>query len=179
MKILSSMIAAVAGLAIAQAALAADPPAGAPAGTTGLCKDGSYSSSDTKKGACRGHKGVKEWYLADDKSAKSTGKTATKPAEAKAGAAPAAGGSSAAAADTGKAGTGDSQSAGKGSAKSTASTKEAAPGGGAGKVWVNTSTNVYHCMGDRYYGKTKQGEYMSESDAKAKGAHADHNKACS
>ncbi|HTQ71065.1 MAG TPA: hypothetical protein VMH92_06185 [Acidocella sp.] len=53
-----------------------------------------------------------------------------------------------------------------------------AAGGGAGKVWVNTASKVYHCPGDRYYGKTKQGEYMTESAAIAAGDKADHGKAC-
>jgi hypothetical protein len=55
---------------------------------------------------------------------------------------------------------------------------EAAPGGGAGKVWLNTATNTYHCSSDQWYGKTKAGEYMSESEAKAKGGHAARGKAC-
>ena len=39
-------------------------------------------------------------------------------------------------------------------------------------VWVNLSTKVYHEPGDPYYGKTKHGEYLCPSQAKAQGFHA-------
>jgi len=38
-----------------------------------------------------------------------------------------------------------------------------------GMVWVNTNTGIYHREGDRWYGKTKNGKFMSEADAQKAG----------
>ena len=46
-----------------------------------------------------------------------------------------------------------------------------APGGGPGMVWVNQKSKVYHKEDSRYYGRTKDGKYMTEEEAKAMGAH--------
>ena len=151
---------------IASASVFAAPPAGAPTGTMGMCNDGTYSSSAEKKGACRGRKGVKDWYGEE--------------------VAPAA-------VPTGPRATTTSTTMAPPPENTTVSTKPTAPaaagrtsgkpmtparGGGAGKVWANTSTKVYHCSGDKYYGATQHGEYLSEADAKSKGYHADRGKAC-
>ncbi len=38
-------------------------------------------------------------------------------------------------------------------------------------VWVNTETKVYHKEGDRWYGNTEKGQFMTEKDAIKYGAH--------
>lgn len=158
--------------ASAPAAMPAAPAGNPPAGSTGLCKDGSYTDADTKKGACRGHKGVKEWYGA---SAAAPAKASAPSMPATPAAAPAAPAMPPAAAPARPM---TNPAAMPNAGTQDLANRAAAPGGGAGKVWVNTETKVYHCSTDRYYGKTKQGEYMSEADAIAKGAHASHGKGC-
>jgi hypothetical protein len=152
---------AVTAMIVSQAGVA-QAPAGAPAGATGLCNDGSYWTGASKSGACRGHKGVKTWYAS----------TSAAPATAAAPAAPAA--PAAAPANP----TPPAAPSPKSKAATPASTTPA-PGGGPGLVWLNTSTKVYHCSGTKYYGTTKAGAYMTEAAAKAKGAHPDAGKPCS
>lgn len=153
MKTGTRLLALAAGLLAVNVALA-QPPAGA----TGQCKDGTYTTAPSKKGACGGHKGVQTWFAA----------SAAAPAPA---AAPMAAPAAAPMAPmTAPAKTSASR-------PQVASMQQAA-GGGPGMVWVNTDSKVYHCPGTRYYGKTKDGKYMSEADAKASGAHADHNHPC-
>jgi predicted lipid-binding transport protein (Tim44 family) len=50
-----------------------------------------------------------------------------------------------------------------------------AAGGGNGQVWVNTETHVFHKEGTKWYGKTKQGKYMSEAEAVKEGDNAAKN----
>jgi len=230
MKTAIRLMAVATGLLAAQVAVA-QAPAGAPAGSTGQCKDGTYSTAASKQGACRGHEGVKEWYAAAPAATPAPAAAAAAP-KAPAAAAPAAGPKPANATglcNDGTYATSTSKSAGcrghqgvkewyaaaapaapaapampapkaaappaaaaapaaaapaapaattKASPASKAASMTQATGGGPGLVWVNTDSNVYHCYGTTYYGKTKQGAYMSEADAKAKGAHADHGKAC-
>ena len=46
------------------------------------------------------------------------------------------------------------------------------------RVWVNTSSGVYHCPGSRWYGNTKRGEYMSQKQAQEKGYRPAYGKPC-
>jgi hypothetical protein len=50
-------------------------------------------------------------------------------------------------------------------AQTTKSTDVHAGKAGPGMVWVDAKTKTYYRQGDRMYGKTKKGEYMSEGDA--------------
>jgi len=161
-----SMGALVMGSAFAQGTAApATAPAAAPAAVHAVCKDGTPYTGATLKGACRGHGGV------DKKAgAGSAPVAATAPAAAAAAPTPAMPAPAAPAAAPAK-------PAAAMPTKPAAATT-VAPGGGPDKVWANASTKVYHCPGDRYYGKTKQGEYMTEADAKAAGMRPSHGKAC-
>lgn len=48
------------------------------------------------------------------------------------------------------------------------SAAEIAAAKASGKVWVNLDSRIYH-KGGRWYGKTKNGKFMTESEAKAAG----------
>ena len=151
-------------------ALIAQAPAGAPSGATGKCKDGTYTTAPKKSGACRGHKGIDTWFASTTSPANSTASpTPAAPAASSAPAAPAAEPPQ----------TPRSSSTSAASSRSSTTAKVAAPGGRPDLVWVNTSSNVYHCYGSRYYGTTKAGKYMTEADAKGAGARPEHGKPCS
>ncbi|QRN52094.1 hypothetical protein [Dyella caseinilytica] len=140
-------------------AQSAAPAAGS--STTVTCNDGTTQTVATTKGACRGHKGI-------NKSASgSTGSSATSNTSAS---------SAAAAAPAAAAASGKTAAASKSAPAATP-----AAGGGPGQVWVNTAskTKAYHCQGSKWYGTTKQGKYMSTSDAQAAGYHAAKGEKCS
>jgi hypothetical protein len=58
----------------------------------------------------------------------------------------------------------------KPAAKSTASEVQKPPQ--AGMVWANTKSKIYHKEGDQWYGKGKNGKWMTEADAKKAGYNA-------
>ncbi len=170
MRAFMTTLCLTAGLLLAVAAQAQAP-------VTATCKDGTAFSGTSRSGACRGHGGVQAWGEA-------TPAPAAKPAAAPA--APA--GAAAAPAATTPAATTPAATtpAAPAAAATSAASKTgphpaatAAPGGGPGMVWVSAGSKAYHCQGDKWYGTTKKGSYMTEAEAKTKGLHPDHGKACS
>ena len=144
------------------------PQSDAPLGASGLCNDGSYYSGPTKNGACKGHKGVKEWYgTPANTQAPATGSAAPKLESPATGpAAP-----KVASPVTGPA-------ASKAASPGAIPPPRIATGPGGVAVWANKVTNVYHCPGDKWYGKAKEGTYMPEAVAKSQGFKPDHGKTC-
>jgi hypothetical protein len=134
---------------------------------TATCKDGTDFSGTTRSGACKGHKGVASWGTAAAATA-----APGNPGMAPAAAPPS---HSANAAPTAPPPSMPSKTA----TNTAGSSNTAGKMGGPGQVWVNTSSKVYHCPGDRYYGKTKAGEFMSQAAAEAAGDHPSGGKACS
>lgn len=144
----------------AAAAPTANPAPAAAGAVSAMCKDGSMWSGKSKRGACRGHKGVKNW--SDEAAAAPTRTAAPAPAN------------NAPVAPTPVAHRTTAHTASTGGVMGAP-----APGVGAGKVWVNSASKTYHCQGSKWYGTTKHGEYLTEAQAQAQGFHADHGRACS
>jgi hypothetical protein len=172
---------------------------------TATCKDGTSFTGAKRSGACRGHGGVQSWGAAPESSGlvNPAIEPAANPASTKS-ATQALGADTVTATckdDTAFTGTkrsgacrGHGGVPAWGAAQSTTipvnapaelatpgptTTRRAAPApANSGQVWVNTDSRVYHCPGTRWYGKTKEGTYMSEAQAQAQGAKPDHGKAC-
>ena len=121
---------------------------------TATCKDGTSFSGTSRSGACRGHGGVQSWGSTPAAAASPSPSPSAPPAATQAAPAPR-----------------------PAANQPTSSGARATPS--AGQVWVNTPSKVYHCPGDRYYGKTKHGEYMTESAAVAAGDKPSHGQKCS
>ena len=149
MSVKSVVLVAAALLCLPQASRAQSADS---AVATARCQDGSYSYSTSRQGTCSGHGGVSEWLATDAATAKCKDGTLS--------------------ASVSRQGT-CSRHGGVASwiTPSNASTAGA-------RVWVNTSSRVYHCPGSRYYGGTKQGQYMTEGEARGNGYRPAYDRTC-
>lgn len=46
----------------------------------------------------------------------------------------------------------------------------AAADGSTIRVWINTTSRIYHCPGTQYHGRTARGEFVTEAEARRRGA---------
>lgn len=164
MKLISLSCLLGAGLLLAPAVFAQAPT------VTATCKDGTAFSGTTRSGACRGHKGVESWTAQAAPAATAPVAAAPSP-----GITPAAPPPVRSAATTPAA---PPPSIPSRTANNATGNAPVARTGGPGQVWVNTVSKVYHCPGDRYYGKTKSGAFMSQSAAQAAGDRPSEGKGC-
>ncbi len=152
-----------------------------PSGATAQCRDGTYYSGASHRGACKGHQGVKAWL--DNTAATAAAKPVAPPPKAAPTPTPTPAPKTPAATATAPAAAAPAAPAAPAATAprtlpTPASQIEQKAGGGAGLVWVNSASKVYHCQGDEWYGKTKEGAYMSEAAASAGGNRAARGKEC-
>jgi endonuclease YncB( thermonuclease family) len=57
-------------------------------------------------------------------------------------------------------------------------TPDTTQGNPEARVWVNTNSGVYHCPGTRWYGRTKQGLFMTQREARATGNRPAYGSVC-
>jgi hypothetical protein len=137
---------------------------------TAICKDGTTTTIPTRESACKGHKGIQTWY-APSQSVPSI-PTPTPNLTLKSIPVPTPGLTPASI----PAATPATSIAER---RAYLLSQPPAPGAAPNLVWLNANGKVYHCPGSNFYGKTKSGSYLSEAEAKAKGAHPSRNKPCS